>query len=247
MCQKPARRPARPGPGAFRHGPSSRQPFRKKSDVERRQSGTPPPPPRGSLASEFVSFAAAKGVGAVAQRSFGFGLLFPLLNFLFSALNLFRQSFVFFEVEIEDVKFVHKKNSALYSRPEISESTEIFFVQICGLMGVCGYKQIWQRLREFLSTGAVEEESMRNEIEDADEMVSGGSFGERWFLAFVDLDSICVYVWALLSLKKRVSECGEPCRWWFCSESGLAVDASSRNRAKPLLMKDGKCLMYSPQ
>jgi hypothetical protein len=31
---------------------------------------------------------------------------------LFSALNLFRQSFVFSEVEIEDVKFVHKKNLA---------------------------------------------------------------------------------------------------------------------------------------
>jgi hypothetical protein len=82
--------------------------------VERKQSGTPPPPhppPRGSLATEFVSFAAAKGGGAVAERSFGFGLLFPLLNLLFSALNLFRQSFVFSEVEIEDVKFVHKKHT----------------------------------------------------------------------------------------------------------------------------------------
>jgi len=76
------------------------------------------------------------------KEALGFGLLFPLLNLVFSALNLFRQSFVFFEVEIEDVKFVHKKNSALYSRPEISDSTQIFFVQICSLMGVCGYKQI---------------------------------------------------------------------------------------------------------
>ncbi len=49
------------------------------------------------------------------KEALGFGLLFPLLNLVFSALNLFRQSFVFFEVEIEDVKFVHKKLSALFS------------------------------------------------------------------------------------------------------------------------------------
>jgi len=111
VCQSPALRPARPGRLPSRA--SSRQPFRKNSDVVRKQSGTPPPhPPRGSLASEFVSFAAAKGAAAVAQRNFGFGLLSPLLNLLFSALNLFRQSFVFSEVEIEDVKFVHKKNLA---------------------------------------------------------------------------------------------------------------------------------------